>query len=117
MAASYQRIPLSASTNFLPINIVGITSGSPTSLHTAHATNIDELWLGAYNYSGSDAYLYLLLGGSSASQILTVPIPALIGIVPILNGQSFTGGVEIKGYSDTANIISVVGYTNRIVLV
>lgn len=116
---TYQRWLLSGSTNGLPINIIGTTSASPTLLHTAHATDYDEVWLFAANYSSVDAFINLMLGGSSAHQILEVPIPAKRGLIPILSGQgTFTGGSVISAYTPSSgNIISITGYVNRIVYI
>lgn len=115
--ATYQLATLTNSTNFLPINIGAIAPGSPTLIHTADSTNFDELWLDAYNYSSNDGFLYLMLGGSASHQILTTPIPAQRGLIPVVKGLRFTGGVVISAYASSANIISVIGSLNRIVFI
>lgn len=114
---TYQIVPLSNSTNFQPINIAATTSGSPTLLHTSDSTDFDELWLDAYNYSGNDAFINIMLGGSSSYQILTLPIPSNRGLIPLLKGQTFTGSVVISAYASTTNVISVIGRVNRIVFI
>lgn len=114
---TYQSFNLSGSTNYLPINITANTVGSANLIHTASALDVDELWLDAYNYSNSDTFLYLLLGGSASHQVIKTPVFAGRGMIPLLKGQRFTGSVVISAYADSANAVSVVGQVNRIVFV
>lgn len=114
---TYTLVPASNSTNFLPISITGTTSGSPTLIHTAHATNFDELWLSAYNYSDNDAYLDIMFGGSAAAQIMSQLIPAGRGLIPLLAGQPFTGAVAISAFASNSAAISVLARVNRIVFI
>lgn len=115
MRSNYQVISPSGTSNFLPINISSVSNSSPNVIHTAHATNFDELWLNAFNYSNEDAILYVMLGGSSAHQILSMVIPSGIGLVPVIAGHTFTGSVAISGYASVTNSISVLGRINRII--
>jgi hypothetical protein len=117
MKPTYQLFPISSSTNFLPVNVAAVTSSSPTLLHQAHATNFDEVWLRAYNYTDTDAILYLCIGGSTASQIMQITIPAGVGMIPVLNGEVFTGSISISAYASTTNTISIQGRVNRIVFI
>lgn len=111
---NYTIVPASNSTNFLPIIISGTSTGAATLIHTAHATNIDELWLSAYNYSTTDVFINLMLGSSTAGQVLTQVIPAQVGLIPLLAGQTFTGSVVISAYCSVSNAISVLARNNRI---
>lgn len=113
--ADYQRIALSGSTNYLPINVSGTTFGSAVTVHTAHATNADELWLYAYNYGNLDALLNISLGGNAAHQIITTPVPSKLGEIPVLIGKTYTNSVVIKAYANIADSLSIIGYVNRIV--
>lgn len=117
MSDSFQKIILSESTNGLPIAINATTAGSANIIHTSSSTNIDELWCMAFNYSNIDQTLYILIGGTSTSQIFSQVIPAGRGLVPILSGIVTTGSVIIKAYSSLTGSISVVGFVNRIVTV
>lgn len=114
---TYQLHSLSGAVNFLPINIAAITSASTTPVHTSHATNYDELWLRAYNYTDTDAILYLCLGGTATHQIMPVPIPAGVGIIPVINGDVYTGSVELSAFASAANHIALSGRVNRIVFI
>lgn len=117
MKPTYQLTPFSASTNFLPINIAATSSVSPTLVHEAHATNYDELWIRAYNYTDVDAVLYLCLGGTAAHQIVPIPVPAGVGLIPIVNGDVFTGSVDISAYASETNRIALEGRVNRIIFI
>lgn len=117
MKPTYQLHALSNSTNFLPISVAATSSGSATLLHEADSTNYDEIWLKAFNYSNQDAILYLCIGGVNAHQIMPVPVPAGVGVVPILNGEVYTNGTQIKAYCSNANLVSILGRVNRIVFV
>jgi hypothetical protein len=115
--STYARIALSGSTNFAPVNIAATSSGSPTTIHTADATALDELWIMAANYTNTDATLYMMYGGSSAYQIWSYPIPANTANVPVLLGQTFTGSLVISAYASITNTVSLLGSVNRITVV
>lgn len=117
MNPTYQLFPFSGSTNFLPISISSILSSSPDTIHLASSTNFDEMWLDAYNYSADDGLLTICLGGTNTHQRMQVPVPTGRGLIPIIKGLKFTGGVTISAFASSANIISVVGFINRIVFV
>lgn len=114
---TYQIHSPSGSSNFLPINIAATTSASPTVIHTSDTVNYDELWLSAYCYGANDTVLYLMLGGNNPHQIISLVIPSQRGIVSVLNGQTFTGGVIISAYASETNSISLIGRVNRIVFI
>lgn len=117
MADSYQIQPFSASTNFLPISIASVTSGSPDTIHVCSSTNYDEIWLDAFNYGADDAILTLCFGGTSSEKRMPVPVPAGRGLVPIIKGLRFTGGITISGFASATNVLSIVGSVNRIIFV
>jgi hypothetical protein len=115
MRSNYQVISPSGTTNFLPINVTSISNSSPNAIHVAHATNFDELWLNAFNYSNEDAILYLMLGGNNNHQTLPIVIPTSVGLVPVIAGHTFTGSVSISAYASVTNSISILGRINRII--
>jgi hypothetical protein len=115
MKPTYQILPFSGSTNFLPINISATSANSATTIHTAASVDEDELWLYAYNYGSFDASLTISLGGTANFQQLTQTIPAARGLIPVLNGITFTGGIVIKGFSSNTGVVSVLGRVNRII--
>jgi hypothetical protein len=114
---TYQIAALSSTTNYLPVNVVSTVSTSPTVLHTAHATNIDELWFSAFNYGNLDALLTLTLGGAATHQRMGITIPAQRGLVTVLPGYRVSGGIIIGAFCNIANTVSITGSINRIVFV
>lgn len=114
---TYQISSFSEAVNYTPINIVSTVSATPTVLHTAHATAIDEIWLEAFNYGSTDALLTLTVGGTALHQRLSLLIPANKGNVPVLNGIRLSGSVVLGGYASITNTISVLGSINRIVFI
>ena len=114
---TYQAITLSGSAGGAPILVNAITAGTANTLHTAHATNIHEVWLAAYNYGSVDADIVLCIGGIAAGQQITLTIPAKRGTIPILSGIRFTSSVVISAFASVTTSIAVVGNVNNIVTV
>lgn len=113
------RIPLSGDTtsNFVPIKIVPTTNGTAQTIHTATNTvgDADDIWLQAVNSSASTVRLTLLKGGTTEpDQAIYVDIPPA-GSLPtrILDGILLKGGLSLKAYAATANVISLDGWVNR----
>jgi hypothetical protein len=117
MKPTYQIKPLSAASTYLPINLTSVSSSSPNVIHTASATDFDELWLEAYNYSVEDTLLTLCLGGTAAYQLLSQVIPAGRGLIPILRGNKVSSGIVISAFTSSANKISLTGYVHRIIFI
>lgn len=116
-SASYQIQPFSASTNFLPISIASTNSASPDTIHVCSSTNYDEIWLDCYNYGSDDAILTICFGGTSSEKKMQVPVPTGRGLIPIIKGLRFTGGITISAFASSANVISVIGSVNLILFV
>jgi hypothetical protein len=114
---TFQKSLLTGSVNGLPIAINATTSGAANTITTAEATSLSEVWISAFNYSNIDATLYILIGGSGASQIFSQVIPAGRGLCPLISGLTFTGSIVIKGYASLTASISVVGFVNTIVTI
>ena len=115
MSATYQIQPFSQSVNFLPINVVSTLSATPTLIHTASSVNYDELWMSAYCYGGTDTLLNIAFGGTNAYQQMSLVIPSGRGLIPVINGLRFSGGVTVSAYASVTNSISILGSTNTIV--
>lgn len=105
---------LSGSTNGRPI-AVAATSTPGTTIHTATNTSnqLDEVWLWATNVHTSAVNLTLELGGTSTSDTVEMSIPAEDGSHLVLDGAIFDGGVVIRAFAGTTNVINIRGYVNR----
>lgn len=114
---TYQRHPLSASTNYLPIPVAATSDVSPTLIHTASASDVDEIWLDVYNYALESVQLTMMLGGSEAHKKLALLVPSGRGLISVIKGLNFTGSVLLEAYASDSTSLSLVGYVNRLVLV
>lgn len=112
--ATFTKLKLSGSADGRPIKVVQTATAGDT-LHTAHATALDEVWLYAVNTSTSDVLLTLEWGGVTDPQdLIKVTIPARSGLVQLAPGLILTGSVVAKAFAATANVINIVGWVNRI---
>jgi hypothetical protein len=109
-----ERRALSGSTNGRPVKVVA-TATAGTTIHTAHATSIDEVWLWAVNTDTTARKLTIEFGGtSSPDDLIEVTIPAEGGLVLVVPGLVVTGSVVVRAFCATANVVNVVGFVNRI---
>jgi hypothetical protein len=112
--ASYSKVALSGASNGLN-NKVAATSSAGDTVHTAHASALDEVWLYACNTSTSDVKLSIEWGATSDDERLTeVTIGAEAGWVLVIPGLLLSGGLLVKAFAGTTNVINVNGYVNRI---
>jgi len=103
---------LSGSTNGRPI-AVAATSSAGTTLHTAHATDKDEVHILLSNINVIEETVIIELGGTSTSdkQAFKVPPGETIMAIP---GLPLSGSLVVKAYSTTANMVNASGFVNRI---
>lgn len=117
MKPTYQIQPLSGPASYVPLNITGTTPATANTIHIASSTDIDELWVEAYNYSTEDAVLSVTTGGTAPYQTYSQVIPPGRGLVPLIRGNKLGGGVVVKAYSSSTNKISIMGYVHRIIFI
>lgn len=112
--ASYGKEFLSGSANGRLIKVAA-TSSPGTTLHTAHATDKDELWLWAVNSDTNDRKLTIEFGGTTApDDTIEVTIPAESGLVIVVSGLILSNALVVKAFAAAANVVMVGGYVNRI---
>ena len=112
--ATYSKLKLSGSTDGKAIKVVQ-TATAGTTIHTAHATSLDEIWLWAVNSSASDVKLTLEWGEATAPDgNIEVTIPAEQGLVLVAPGLLLTNSLVVKAFAGTANVILIHGFVNRI---
>jgi hypothetical protein len=105
---------LSGSTNGRGIKVVA-TSTLGTTIHTAHATALDEVWIWAVNSDSTDRKLTIEFGGvSSPDDLIEFTVPAEDGLHAMVPGIPVTGSVVVTAFCATANVVMVHGYVNRI---
>lgn len=108
------KLKLSGSTDGRPIKVAA-TATAGTTIHTAHATNLDEVWLWASNTDASSRKLTIELGGTtSPDDLIEVSLAPESGLVLIIPGLTLTGSVVVRAFAETANVLNIVGFVNRI---
>jgi len=104
---------LSSSTNGRPIKIVA-TATAGTLLHTAHATDKDEIFLFLCNTSASDVLVTVEFGGvTSPDDHIKMTVPAN-DCVMIIAGVPLSNSLLMRAFAGTANVVTAFGYANRI---
>ena len=105
---------LSGSTNGRGVKVAA-TATPGTTIHTAHATSLDEVWLWCVNTDTAARKLTVEFGGTtSPDDLIEVAIPSESGLVLVSPGLTVTGGVVVRAFAATANVLVVMGHVNRI---
>ena len=105
---------LSGSTNGRGVKVAA-TATPGTLIHTAHATSLDEVWLWCVNSDTVARKLTVEFGGTtSPDDLIEVSIPSESGLVLVSPGLTVTGGVVVRAFAATANVLAVFGHVNRI---
>ena len=113
--ATFTKLKLSGSTDGKAVKVAA-TATAGTTIHTAHATALDEIWLYAHNSSASTVKLTLEFGGVAApDDHIEINIGAEgTGLVLVAPGLLLTNSLVVKAFAGTANVITLTGYVNRI---
>ena len=117
--ATYDKYVLSGSTNGRPIK-VALTTSPGTLVHTATSstgTNAgDELYLYVNNVDTVVHTLTLEFGGTTNpdDRLILASIPAQSGIRCVIPGLPVNGGVVVRAFSDASNVLTLVGFANRV---
>jgi hypothetical protein len=118
--ASFSKLKLSGSTNGRGIKVAA-TASTGTTIHATDTSSsiIDEIWLYAYNSSGSAVQLTIQFGGTTAvDDDIKLSIPAASGLTLVVPGLILSGtgsaASTVYAYAATTNVITISGYVNRI---
>lgn len=112
--ATYSKELLSGSVDGLGIKVAA-TATPGTTIHTAHATAKDEVYIWAINTDTQDRKLTLEYGGVTApDNLIEITIPYEKGLLLIVPGLLLTNSKVLKAFAATANVIVLYGYVNRI---
>jgi hypothetical protein len=112
--ATFSKQILSGSTNGKQIKVAA-TATAGTTIHTAHATALDEIWIYAFNSSASSVKLTIEYGEATAPDgNIEVTILPEAGLVTIIPGLILTNSLVVKAFAGTTNVIMLSGYVNRI---
>lgn len=112
--ATFSKQLLSGSTNGKAVKVAA-TATAGTTIHTAHATATDEIWLYAVNSSASSVKLTIEWGEATAPDgNVELTVTAESGLVLVIPGLPLTGSLVVKAFAATADVILIHGYVNRI---
>ena len=114
--ATYTKRALSGSTQGKQIKVVA-TATAGTTIHTAVAgtDDFDEVWLWAVNSDTTNRKLTIEYGGVAApDDLIEVTIPSENGLVLVVPGLLLQNELVIAAFAETANVILISGFINRI---
>ena len=113
--ATFTKVKLSGSTDGKAIKVAA-TATAGTTIHTAHASALDEVWLYAHNSSAATVKLTLEWGEATAPDgNIEINIGEEgTGLVLVSPGLLLTNSLIVKAFAATANVITLTGYVNRI---
>ena len=111
---TYTKTLLSGSTNGRQIKVAA-TATPGTTIHTAHATAYDEVWLWAVNSDTTARKLTIEYGGTTApDDLIEVTVPAEGGLMLVVPGWVLTNSLVVKAFCASANVVTIGGFVNRI---
>lgn len=111
---AFTKVALSGGTNGRNVKVAA-TATPGTLIHTAHATSLDEIYLWAQNSDPTDRKLTIEFGGTTApDDLIEVTIPAEAGPIEVIPGWILTGGVVVRAFAASANLVLINGFVNRI---
>jgi len=112
--ATFSKVKLSGGTDGRNIKVAA-TATAGTTIHTAHATALDEIWLWCVNSDSTDRKLTIEFGGvSSPDDLIELTIPAEDGLVLVVPGLLLSNSAIVRAFAATANVLLINGYVNRI---
>lgn len=114
MAQAFSKVKLSGSTDGRAKKVAATSSAGDT-IHTAHATALDEIWLYAYNGHTASVELTIQWGGtSSPDDDVKVTLASKAGRNLVIPGELLTNSLVVKAYASVTNVITISGFVNRI---
>lgn len=112
--ATYTKLKLSGSTDGKMIKVAA-TATLGTTIHAAHATSLDEVWLYAVNSDTSARKLTIEFGGATSPDcLIEQTIQPESGLVLVVPGLLLTNSLVITAFCATANVVMIGGFVNRI---
>lgn len=113
---TYSKLPLSGSTNGKGIKVAAVSTLG-TTIHTAvaGATDLDEIWLYAFNSDSVSRDLTIEWGGvSDPDDLIKCSIPALSGLELVVPGLLLQNGLVVTAFASLTNVITIHGFVNRV---
>lgn len=113
--AVYSKQLLSGSTNGQGV-VLSQTATAGNLIHTAVSgtSSLDEVWLYATNTQATTATVTIEYGNANTTGSIAIDVAGDAGLTLLVPGLLINNGLEIRGFADTTNVITVYGYVNRI---
>ena len=112
--ATYTKVKLSGSTDGKMVKVAA-TATLGTTIHTAHATSLDEVWLYAVNSDSTARKLTIEFGGATSPDcLIEQTIQPESGLVLVVPGLLITNSLVITAFCASANVVMIGGFVNRI---
>jgi len=112
--ATFSKVILSGSTNGRMVKVAA-TATLGTTVHTAHASAQDEIHLWAVNSDTTARKLTIEFGGAaSPDNLIEITIPPESGLIPVIPGLILTNSLVVTAFAESANVVMVAGFVNRI---
>lgn len=114
MTATYSKVLLSGSTDGLGIKIMA--TGTPgTTIHTADATALDEIWVYLFNSQLIAVKTTVEWGTTTAPDgNIEVTIQGESGLVLVIPGLLLTNSSVVSVFGSYAGVVMAHGFVNRI---
>jgi len=107
------KVILSGSTDGKPIPIT--TTESPGNLiHTASATEIDEIWLYLTNNNTDPVTVTVQWGLTTTVGSIIQTVPSQAGLYLAVPGLVLTNNSIVRVFASVSDVITVLGFVNRI---
>jgi hypothetical protein len=113
--ATFTKTFLSSSVNGAS-TLVSASATPGTLIHTAQPgiTGLDEVWIYADNSASTSVKLTVEFGGTAEKDQIELSIPGESGLVLVVPGLPLNNSAVVRAFSASANLISVLGYVNRV---
>ena len=112
--STYTKLKLSGSTDGKLVKVVA-TATTGTTIHTAHASALDEVWLYAVNSDTTARKLTIEYGTTTAPDgNIELTVQPESGLVLVVPGLILTNSLVVTAFCATANVVLIGGYVNRI---
>ena len=107
------KVVLSGSTDGKPIVIT--TTESPGDLiHTASATEIDEIWIYLSNTSSTSVVTTIQWGLTTTVGSIIQSVPGQAGLYLAVPGLVLTNSSTVRVFASVSDVVAVFGFVNRI---
>ena len=111
---TFSKVKLSGSTDGKAVKVAA-TATLGTTVHAAHATALDEVWIYAVNTSATAVKLTVEWGtGTAADGNIEQTIQPEAGLALVIPGLILTNSLVVTAFAATTNVILLTGFVNRI---